>query len=85
MELLRTDSFNKTYASLPGNIQRLCDHQLKRLAHNYRDPRLHTKPLKGMPGVYSFRVTRRYRGLFYINKREQVVVFVIDNRKDVYR
>ena len=85
MELIRTPSFGKGFIDLPHAIQRLCERQLVLLAHDRNDPRLHLKPLKGKTGVYSFRITRQYRGLFYINEQKQIIVFAIGHRKDVYR
>lgn len=43
------------------------------------------KKLKGHTGVYSLRVTRRYRALFFINQSQTIIAFAIEHRKDVYR
>lgn len=85
MELIRTPSFEKSLALAPREIQYLCERQLERLVLDPSDPRLHRKPFKGQAGVYTFRITRRYRGFFYINIRQEIIVFTINHRKDAYR
>lgn len=85
MELVRTQEFEKALKSIPLSIQKLCESQLILLAHDHHDSRLHSKLLKGTEGIRSFRVTRNYRGLFYINRSSQIIVFTIEHRKDVYR
>ena len=85
MEVVRTKAFEKAFIKLPQHIQRSCGELLLLLSLNRTDPRLHTKQVKEVSGVYSFRVTRGYRGLFYINNASQIVVFTIEHRKDVYR
>jgi mRNA-degrading endonuclease RelE of RelBE toxin-antitoxin system len=84
-KIIRSDAFLKEYAKLPEKIQALCDGQINRLTENTLSPQLQSKKLQGHPGVYSFRVTRRYRTLFFINKSQEVVLFTIAHRKDVYR
>lgn len=85
MEVLRTKAFEKAFGKLPLRIQRSCEALLLLLSVDRTDPRLHTKTLKEMHGVYSFRVTRGYRGLFYVNDASQIIVFAIEHRKDIYR
>ena len=63
----------------------MCREQEARLVSDWRDPRLHLKKLHGLDGVYSFRVTRSYRALFYFDAEGDIILFDIDNRKDVYR
>ena len=65
MIIERTQNFNKTYAKLPISIQKIFQKQEVIFKQNWLDPRLHTKRIKQLPGVYSFRLTRRYRALFY--------------------
>jgi mRNA-degrading endonuclease RelE of RelBE toxin-antitoxin system len=47
-------------------------------------PRLHIKRIKELPGVFSFRITRRYRVLFYFRNGE-AIFFKIGHRKEIYR
>lgn len=84
-KVFRSGDFSALYAKLPRSIQIICDTQLERLARDSDDPRLQRKKLKGHDGIYSFRVTRRYRVLFYSNQSGEIIVFEIDHRKDVYR
>jgi mRNA-degrading endonuclease RelE of RelBE toxin-antitoxin system len=84
MQVVRAESFEKALAALPSKIQQLCERQLELLSVNVHDSRLHVKLLKG-DNAHSFRVTRRYRALFYFNERDQLIVFDIDHRKDAYR
>ena len=49
--------------------------------------KLHTKKLKGFPDehVYSFRITRSHRGIFRLSGDNNVVLFAIGHRKDIYQ
>ena len=85
LKVISTEAFLLNYRRLPKSIQMICDVQLDRLEENPVDPRLQRKKLKGQKGLYSIRVTRRYRALFFINQAQTIVVFAIDHRKDVYR
>ena len=84
MKIIRTEDFARSLLELPVEIQRLYSAQEKRFKENWRDPRLHIKKVRGLTGVFSFRVTRRYRVLFYFQNAESVIVFEIDHRKNVY-
>ena len=85
MQLIRTKYFEKLYRKLPSIVRPRCERQLALLADDLNDTRLHTKPVTGQTGVYSFRITRGYRGLFYVNEKQQLIVFAVDHRKDIYR
>lgn len=85
MEIQETADFAKQRKKLPKETERLYVVQKKRFLLNLRDPRLHMKKLQGLDGVYSFRVTRLYRVLFYFQSSEAVIFFVIGHRKDAYR
>lgn len=84
-KIVRTDDFNKQLLKLPKRIGVLCEKQLDILSVNWRDSRLHTKKLKGLDSVFSFRVTREYRALFYFSDSSIIVLFTAEHRKDVYR
>ena len=85
MEIIRTNDFERALQKLPKEIQRLYARQEKRFRQNWRDPRLHVKAVRMIPGSLSFRVTRRYRAFFYFQNAENAIIFDIDHRKDVYR
>lgn len=83
-KIIEKESMKKSLDDLPARIQKKYTTQKERLKEDRRDPRLHTKKLKDLPGVYSFRITRSYRGLFYFHSQEVIVIFAIGHRKDIY-
>ena len=85
MEIIEAESFRRSLAKLPRAVQQLYQTQVDRFRVNWRDPRLHTKRVRGLPEAYSFRVTRRYRALFVTRNQRTAVIFEIDHRKDIYR
>jgi mRNA-degrading endonuclease RelE of RelBE toxin-antitoxin system len=85
MKIIQTDDFTKELAKLPSSIQKAYAMQEIRFLKNHRDPRLHIKKLHGLGGVFSFRMTREYRALFYFHGKEMIVFFAVGHRKDVYR
>jgi len=85
MKVVTTSDFEKQRARLPARVQRFCDIQLAHFTSNHRDPRLHIKKLTDVEGVYSFRITRNYRGLFYFDFEGNAVIFAIGDRKEIYR
>lgn len=85
MNIITTEGFQRSFAKLPKNIQRLYRTQEKRFAKDWQDPRLHIKKLRDIANVFSFRVTRSYRVLFYFQNSTTAVFFEIDHRKDIYR
>ena len=84
MNIRRTDDFERSFLKLPGEIQRLYTIQEQRFKQNWHDPRLHIKKVRGLPLALSFRITRRYRALFFFQTTDTAVFFDIDHRKDVY-
>lgn len=85
MTVIETDDFVHTLAHLPTSAQRLYHVQRARFECDSRDTRLHAKKLHGLDDVYSFRVTRNYRVLFYFHTEDTVIFFTIGDRKDVYK
>lgn len=83
-KIVEKKGVKKALDDLPDRIHEKYDTQKDRLKEDRRDPRLHTKKLKGLDGVYSFRITRAYRGLFYFHKKEVIVIFSVGHRKDIY-
>jgi len=79
----KTKDFKKQFKKLPDEIKNLLEKQENIFEENWFDPRLHTKRIKELPGVYSFRITRRYRVLFYF-QNDKVIFFAIGHRKDIY-
>ena len=85
MNIIRTNSFEQQLSRLPQEAERLFSVQEKRFGENWQDPRLHIKKLRGFKNVFSFRVTRNWRVLFYFQNPVTAVFFDIDNRRDIYR
>ncbi len=83
MVIHKTKDFIEELAELPAEIRRLYRKQEAIFKRNWLDQRLHTKRLKEFSGVYSFRITRRYRALFYFRDAE-TVFFSVGHRKDIY-
>ena len=84
MIILETKDFRKELEKLPKRIKKLFQRQKSIFKKNWLDPRLHTKRIKELPGVYSFRITRAYRVLFYF-RDDEAIFFAIGHRKDIYR
>lgn len=87
MILLKTKHYLKSSNALSKKDCALLLIQEKLLAENIFHSKLHTKKLKGFPyndKVYSFRITRVYRGIFRLSD-ENVILFAIGHRKDVYQ
>lgn len=86
MILLKTKNYIKSVSLLSKKDKVFLNKQEKLLTENIFDPKLHTKKLKGFQGdlIYSFRITRVYRGIFRL-KGESVVLFAIGHRKDIYQ
>ena len=85
MNTICTNNFKRSFAKIPSGIKELFAVQEKRFGENWRDARLHIKRLHAFNGVFSFRVTRNWRVLFYFQNPATAIFFEIDNRKDVYR
>ncbi len=85
MMLVKTKHYKKHATLLPKKDAILLAVQEKLLLTDIFHPKLHTKKLKGFsnPYVYSFRITRGYRGLFRM-EAETVILFAIGHRKDIY-
>lgn len=83
MTIIETEDFRKDLEKLPRNIKKLYNKQKLILKNNWLDPRLHIKRVKELPGVYSFRITRRYRTFFYFRNNE-IIIFKIGHRKHIY-
>lgn len=84
MLIRKTDDFSRELGELPVEIISIFRKQEAIFRGNWFDARLHVKRLKELNGVYSFRVTRRYRVIFYFRDNE-AVFFKVGHRKDIYR
>lgn len=85
MKIIKTPDFDRSFNKLQKNIQRLYLIQEERFLFNPRDPRLHIKKLKEFNEAFSFRITRKYRVLFYFQNLVAAIFFDVDHRKDAYR
>ncbi len=86
MAVIRTDDFERALKRFSKEIREIAEKQYSILEIDSRDPRLHIKKLKKpYKGIYSFRITRNYRALFYFDRENNIIVFDADNRKDIYR
>ena len=86
MILLKTKNYKKNVISLPKKEKDLLSKQEQFLVKDIFHSKLHTKKLKGFPDdhVYSFRITRTYRGIFRL-AGDNVILFAIGHRKEIYQ
>ena len=84
MKIFHNEEFSKNLKRLPKSTQKLYKRQEKIFLINWRDPRLHSKRLKGDDPVFSFRITRKYRVLFRFADENSVLFVSIGHRKDIY-
>ena len=86
MILLKTKNYKKSSSSLEKKDKSFLFIQEKLLEDNIFNSKLHTKKLKGFPDehVYSFRITRVYRGIFRLSG-DNIILFAIGHRKDIYQ
>jgi mRNA interferase RelE/StbE len=52
--------FKSAYRNLPPEIQVKDKKALRLLTDNLRHPSLHTKPIRGVPGIFEVRVDQSY-------------------------
>ncbi len=84
MKIFWTNEFNKNLKLLPTKTRRLYKKQENIFFVNWKDPRLHTKKLKGVNQIFSFRITRKYRVLFKITDKSSILFVSIGHRKNIY-
>lgn len=85
MKIIHTDDFKKDLKKLPSATERSFFSQQNRFESNQRHPSLHTKKLKDLDGVYSLRIGKSHRALFFFTDDGAVTFFAIGHRKDIYR
>lgn len=83
--LLKTKNYKKQVKILSKKDQLLLLRQEDLLQENIFHQKLHTKKLQGFEPdkVFSFRITRNYRGIFRKNNND-VILFALGHRKDIY-
>lgn len=82
-----TKPFLRDAKRLPDSIKMALRDQIRILAENPSDSRLHGKKLKGkFLGYLSFRVTRNYRVIFRHHDETKTIILLLsmDDRKDAY-
>lgn len=86
MILCKTKNYKKDSSSLSKKDSSLLTKQERLLENDIFHSKLHTKKLNGFLGdrVYSFRITRKYRGIFRLSE-DKVILFAIGQRKDIYQ
>ena len=85
MKIIHTDDFIKHLDKLPNHTARSFLIQQSRFENNPRHPSLYTKKLKDLDGVYSLRIGKNHRALFFFTPEGNVAFFAIGHRKDIYR
>ena len=61
MNTIYGPSFLRDYQSLPAEIQRRVDKQIRLLLENPRHQSLRARKMEGYPGIYEARITQHYR------------------------
>ncbi len=84
MTIYKTPIFVKRYEKLPKEVKRLYKKQELLFKENWLHFSIHTKKINELPRVFSFRITRKYRVLFYFINNT-AVFFSVGHRKDVYK
>lgn len=84
MKTIYSHDFSKEFKALPKEIQILFKKQKAIFKNDWKDARLKVKKLKEQEFIFSFRVTRAYRVLFFFVKTDTVLFLTITHRKDVY-
>jgi mRNA-degrading endonuclease RelE of RelBE toxin-antitoxin system len=59
-----TETFRKDYRSLPQDVRKKADKQLRFLAENPRHPSLKVHRIEGTSAFWEFYVDRSYRGVY---------------------
>ncbi len=86
MRVILERDFLKSAAELPKGIKKKLAKSIGVLEENPYSSLLHTKKLTGeLTGLFSFRITRDWRVIFYFRDPETICVVDIGNRKDIYR
>ena len=84
MNIKAYESFQKCYQDLPFNIQKKVDKQIVLLSDNFQHPSLHTKKIKGAPGIWEARIDISYRLTFEIIG-DTIFLRVVGNHDEVLK
>lgn len=84
MNIKAYESFKKCYKDLPFNIQKKVDKQIALLSDNFQHPSLHTKKIKGAPGIWEARIDISYRVTFEIIG-DTIFLRVVGNHNEVLK
>ena len=86
MILLKSRNYIKDTGLLSEKERGLLLKQEILLIRNMFNSKLHTKKIKGFgtDKVFSFRITRVYRGIFRLSG-QNIILFAIGHRKDIYQ
>jgi mRNA-degrading endonuclease RelE of RelBE toxin-antitoxin system len=86
MQIILEQSFLKSAEKLPANIKKKLSELLPLLEANPYHPLLHSKKLTGdLTGLFSFRITREWRVIFYFKDPQTIHILETKHRKDIYR
>ena len=78
--------FLKLVKKLPKREQLMLAKKIPLLQNDLYDSRLHTKQLSTpLEGIFSFRINREYRVLFRFLSADQIFLFSVKHRKDIYK
>ncbi|MSU54800.1 MAG: hypothetical protein EXS48_03160 [Candidatus Staskawiczbacteria bacterium] len=81
-----SDHFEKQAKKLTEKQQVKLAMTIVLLKENPFNSRLKTKPLAGkFIGIYSFRIERNFRALFKFLSPNEILLFKVGDRKDIYR
>ena len=80
-----TDTFNKLYAQLPGDIRKKVQKAIYLLSDDPRHPSLRTKPIQGAPEIFEACVDRRYRMTFERLPGDKIRLRVVDTQDDALK
>jgi mRNA interferase RelE/StbE len=80
MKVRRTDRFKKDYQKLLSDIRQRVDQKLRFLLRDPRHPSLQIHKLRGVEGLWEFRVTMNYRVIFEIEGEYYVLLGVGPHR-----
>jgi len=84
-EILLSKDFVNHFRKLPAHAKRKADTLVGILSVDYRDSRLHTKKLHSDNDLYSLRVGRDYRVIFYFLDGGRIYILDVRHRKDIYK
>lgn len=86
IRIIYSRSFIKSAKKLPSPVKKKLAALLEGMGVNPFAPNLHTKPLAGkLAGLYSLRITRDWRVIFYFKGKENIVLIDASHRSDVYK